>query len=330
MISAVVEHRSERDVSATSGRGWVVLRFVVATIILTAAGLKAHQLATVPSLGEGLFHARWFNILVVEFELFFGIWLLFGLLPKLTWLATFACFSVFALVSLYKALSGEASCGCFGMATVNPWLTTVFDLVIIGVLFRFRPVDVILHWRDVLKIEKARLSKNRMSIMAVAVLWLLVAIPVTYSIMSLDTVILEQNQEDLAGKSVTLEPMNWIGKPFPLNDLLDTDVLPKDWGVDKWTVLLHNGNCLVCESLLHELAEKADSVNFDRLAVIEVPGGMAVELPAIVRKSSGLVCSLRRSSAWFVPSPIALTIENGNVTRVQIGTSARDMFFTKR
>ena len=47
---------------------WTVLRFVIATILLTAAVMKAHQLATVPSLGEGLLNARWFNILVVQFE----------------------------------------------------------------------------------------------------------------------------------------------------------------------------------------------------------------------------------------------------------------------
>ena len=107
-------------------RGWTVLRLIVAAILLFAAGMKAWQLATQPyltgaTLGEGLFHARWFNICVVEFELAFGIWLIFGLLPRLTWLATVGLFTVFGGVSLYKALSGEASCGCFGAAQVNPW-----------------------------------------------------------------------------------------------------------------------------------------------------------------------------------------------------------------
>ena len=78
----------------------VCLRIGIALILLTAAVLKAHQLATVPSLGEGLFHARWFNVLVVQFELFLGIWLIFGKLPKLTWLVTIGCFAVFASVSV--------------------------------------------------------------------------------------------------------------------------------------------------------------------------------------------------------------------------------------
>ncbi|GHT39060.1 hypothetical protein FACS189427_13290 [Planctomycetales bacterium] len=115
------------------------MRLVVALILLVAAGLKAYQLATVPSLGEGLFHARWFNIFVVEFELFFGVWLLFGMLPKLTWLATTMLFSIFALVSLYKAISGEISCGCFGNVEVNPWITAGVDLAVIGCLLVFCP-----------------------------------------------------------------------------------------------------------------------------------------------------------------------------------------------
>jgi hypothetical protein len=65
------EHRVDTN------RRWAVLRFVVAVILLIAAMLKAHQLATTPLLGEGLLHNRWLNIWVVEFELFFGIWLIF-------------------------------------------------------------------------------------------------------------------------------------------------------------------------------------------------------------------------------------------------------------
>jgi uncharacterized membrane protein YphA (DoxX/SURF4 family) len=146
MPNVNAEH--EKSVTVTFGRGWLAMRLMVAAILLVAAGMKAHQLATIPVLGEGLFHARWFNILVVQFELFFGIWLIFGLLPKLTWLATVACFSVFTLVTLYKALSGEESCGCFGTVTVNPWVTLVFDLTVLGMLLWLRPSALSTCWQD--------------------------------------------------------------------------------------------------------------------------------------------------------------------------------------
>jgi len=133
---SVAENRAPQnpDTQVGSDWRWTVLRFVIATVLLTAASMKAYQLATEPSLGEGLLNARWFNILVVEFELFLGIWLIIGILPRLSWLVTVGCFSVFALVSFYRALSGEVSCGCFGAVTVNPWITAVFNVGVIGCL----------------------------------------------------------------------------------------------------------------------------------------------------------------------------------------------------
>ena len=306
---------------------WAILRLTLGVILLTAAILKTHQLATVPSLGEGLLQARWFNILVVEFELLFGIWLIVGLLPKLTWLATLSCFSVFTLVSLYKAVIGEANCGCWGVVEVDPKVTTIFDLGVIGLLLLFRPAGSLTQWNEMLREFVGVFRQKRFA--TVVVIWLLVAIPATYAMLALETVSLGENQDELAGKSVTLEPMNWIGKPFPLNDLLDAAELPKNWGVDNWTVLLHSGDCSVCEALLHELANKADSVRLDRLAVVEVPGGATVEVPLAVRERAGLVCSLRRNSRWFTPSPVVLTLENGTVAKVQIGTTARKVFFPK-
>ncbi|MDR0609534.1 MAG: hypothetical protein LBG58_05445, partial [Planctomycetaceae bacterium] len=117
---------------------WLFVRIFIALVLLAAAGLKGYSLSVSPMLGDGIFYLRWFNIFVVEFELFFGLWLFFGFLPKLTRLAAVGCFSVFALVSLYKALSGATSCGCFSeFVPVNPWIMTVFDCGVVFVLLRF-------------------------------------------------------------------------------------------------------------------------------------------------------------------------------------------------
>jgi len=120
-------------------RGYGLVRIVLAVILLTAAALKCHQLATEPTLGTGLLESRWFLMATVEFELFFGLWLLSGLLPRLTWAAALGCFGLFACVSLYKALSGAASCGCFGRVVVNPWYTFTLDAGCVLTLLRWRP-----------------------------------------------------------------------------------------------------------------------------------------------------------------------------------------------
>jgi len=62
--------------------GYDVVRIVVGFVLLTAAALKGYQLAAGPVAETGLLTSRWFLIGVVEFELFFGLWLLAGPPPS--------------------------------------------------------------------------------------------------------------------------------------------------------------------------------------------------------------------------------------------------------
>ena len=77
--------RIARGIIGALPRGYDALRLFLALLLLTAAGLKAHQLATGPLLGPGLLESRWFLVAVVEFELFFGLWLISGLFSFATW-----------------------------------------------------------------------------------------------------------------------------------------------------------------------------------------------------------------------------------------------------
>ncbi len=110
---------------------WSIVKFAVVFILLLAAVLKTHQLVTVPAIGDGILHKRWFHICLVEFEFAFCVWLLLGLFPRWARWATVLLFTLFGGVSFYKGLSGEASCGCFGAAKVNPWFTTILDFVLV-------------------------------------------------------------------------------------------------------------------------------------------------------------------------------------------------------
>ena len=247
--------------------GFAQFRFAAAAILLTAAFLKAYQLATTPSLGEGLLHARWFNILVVEFELFFGIWLIVGLLPKLTWPATIGCFSVFAAVSLYKAFLGEASCGCWGAVDVNPWLTATFDVVIVGLLLIFResttapPVD-------------------KKKVLTVMVVWLVLAVPVSFAMLSLTQWAHELGTE-LKGfdgrRMISLEPEKWIGKEFPLIPYFaephEGDLL-KQGG---WNVLLIHIDCERCQQMMADLKRQ----NAEQVALAVILSRSSEEVPKL-------------------------------------------------
>jgi hypothetical protein len=119
-----------------SGWGWIraghwqpydVVRVALGLLLLTAAALKGHQLATDPIRGRGILESFWFLTAVIEFELLFGLWLLFGLYARHTRFAAVGVFAVFACVSLLQALRGQPTCGCFGKLSIDPWYTCAID-----------------------------------------------------------------------------------------------------------------------------------------------------------------------------------------------------------
>lgn len=116
-----------REPRVTSWRSFRALQICLALLLLTAAGLKTHQLATEPVLGSTLLESRWFLVAVVEFELFFAAWLLSGLFGRACWWWGVGTFSLFAIVAASKALAGESSCGCFGRVPTSPWFALGMD-----------------------------------------------------------------------------------------------------------------------------------------------------------------------------------------------------------
>ena len=212
VMTIITEAKLESQTSAQK-MGWPVLRIVLGLVILTAAFLKAHQLSVTPIFGEGLLHARWFNILVVEFELFFGIWLLVGRMPKVTWLASIGCFTAFAGVSLYKAVTGEASCGCWGVIDVNPWYTLTFDSIVIGLLIVFRPK---VKWTFGLNIAKKQVLNYCLIVVPIGFFLLWSISQVEFHQLREVGQVLEQ------GSIIKLGPGGWVDKKFPLRDHCDS------------------------------------------------------------------------------------------------------------
>lgn len=154
----------------SSATGYVVVRLALGLVLLLAAGLKAHQLSTGPVGETWLLDSRWFLIAVVEFELLFGLWLLAGIYPRLTWKVAVATFAWFAAVSLYLALSGQASCGCLGRVPVNPWYMLGFDAAATLALLCCRPAPARLT-------AVARARSRVLAGAAVVAVWLMVGIP---------------------------------------------------------------------------------------------------------------------------------------------------------
>jgi hypothetical protein len=288
--------------------GYDVLRLALGVLLLVTAGLKGYQLATEPTLGTGLLDNRWFLIFVVEFELFFGLWLLSGLLLKLTWTAAVACFTLFTCISLYKALSGHASCGCFGKVEVNPWITGGLDLTAVSALLWWRP-------------KMSYFTKRRAAV-ALAI-WLAVGLPLTYATVSYSPALLTENGFFVGdGNLVILEPYKWIGSRFPLLPYIDD--LPNSVKEEQpplrerltegeWLVVLYRHGCPECEKMLDSykrIAEQGKS-GFEqsiKVAIIEIPLAVQEEMPSWCE-----VGTLKIGYRWFFTNSISIHLRNGVV-----------------
>ena len=218
----------------TNGRGFDVVRIALAAILLTAAALKGHQLATEPVAGKDIFSYRWPLMAQVEFEIVLGAWLLSGLFRRLAWAATLACFVFFCGVTLYKALSGAASCGCFGRVQVSPWYTLILDVWGVAALLVFPP-----------KAAPAAPRRNsRRRLLAAGLPTLLVGVPAGVAMGSYQPAQLaDDGGMTTAGRFVLLEPERWAGKRFPLLGHVDIgDRLSKG----DWIVLFKHDGCPGC------------------------------------------------------------------------------------
>jgi hypothetical protein len=295
-----------------------VVLVVLGLILLTAAALKSHQLATEPVLGTGILNSRWLLIIGVEVELFFGLWLVSGVLPRLSWAMTLACFGVFTIVSLSKALSGEATCGCLGSRLpVNPWYMASFDFVAALSLLFWRPRS--LGWPmsgfAFLASHELRSLSHR-SMVAVAAVWLLLGLPAAFAMGSYtDTTLSDAGNIIGSDEIVVLEPGQWVGTPFPLLEHID---IGKSLSKGRWKVVLYHHDCPKCQAVVtsYESAISAEEGKpTSRVALVAMPPWPepSTRQSMLDRIIHG---RLSKEKRWFVTIPTEIDILDGRVIHV--------------
>src|SRR6266540_776001 len=113
------------------------VNIVIAGVLLsTASGLKAVALATAP---PDAIMGRTAASLAIAAELTLAVALLLGWWPLLLRRVGICCFALFAIVSAYKLIIGERSCGCFGSLHVPPAVTFALDCVMVAAFAVCRP-----------------------------------------------------------------------------------------------------------------------------------------------------------------------------------------------
>lgn len=111
----------------------------VGIVLLLAATLKGHELATQSLDEQSVWSSRPWMIGLVLFEVAFGLWLLSGLHAHGTRVLALLTFLAFFQVVLYQAASWEPSCRCLGKASPSPWFMIFLDGMIVLALLAWRP-----------------------------------------------------------------------------------------------------------------------------------------------------------------------------------------------
>ena len=281
---------------------WLIRGIVV--LLLFAVGTKVWQLATVPELGDGLLHARWFNIFVVEFELAFVIWLIFGMFPELTRLATIGLFTVFAGTSLYKALSGESSCGCFGAVQVNPWWTFALDVILIGLLLSIRVAPD--------KTPNISLGNIYRNLVTMFFLWLVIAVPMTYTITGIRSGDFENLGSVFVGtdgkRTILIEPEKWPKGRFPLLPYIEPPEVRETLKSGNWIAVLYHHDCRKCQATINDFAAKKTP----QVVCIEIPPyGTTNNIP-----EQFIHAKLTDRLSWFLETPNVVQIIQHDVSPI--------------
>lgn len=299
--------RSNRLLSPPVLSGYDVTRILLGVVLLAAAVLKAQELEAGPRALGGDRPVRWLLVGIVGFEFIYGLWLLMGLHPKSTWRLTLGVFATLAFVALYKAVSGESSCGCFGKAKLSPWYAVVFDVAAVSALLRFRPSGT--------RCPTVRSSPMRAAVLVAVVLWM--GVPWFSQMGSFRSASLD----DSDGAVVTLEPEAWTGSCFPLLKHIDIgDELAEGY----WAVVLYHHDCSACqrmipkyERLARDWAGRSDA---PRIALIEMPpyGGAGDNITS--RGSQCVLGRLDDVKKWLITTPVEIRISDCIVLPINVST----------
>jgi hypothetical protein len=117
----------------------LLVRAGLGTLLIAAAIMKAYGLNSDASPVESPFSSPRLQVATIQAELILGLWLLGGYWLPFAWRAAILLFAAFSGASVYLALIGQRSCGCFGKVEISPWITAAFDIFAVGALLSTRP-----------------------------------------------------------------------------------------------------------------------------------------------------------------------------------------------
>ncbi len=281
------------------------LRVALGLLLLTAAALKAHALATGPVPASGLLGSRAFQVAAVEIEVALGLWLVLCVWPRAAWAAALVGFAGFAGIALHRALSGESSCGCFGRIEVNPWHMVLLDTCAVFGLLRWRPEP--LPPANTGPDTRAALNCGGIIVCVgiLAALWIGSYVPTTLGA-----------EGEIVGDAelVVLEPNEWLDRRLPLLPHID---VAGQLASGKWQVLLYHHDCAKCRTVIaaYEIMAAKGKGKFALIAVPPHHDSGPGDL--VVGQANFLWGRLSDRYRWFVQTPTEIRLDQGVVVHVK-------------
>jgi hypothetical protein len=282
------------------------MQWVAGLLLISAAALKALQLLTdaaatvVHPLGQYYLPAE------IGVELAGGLLVLSGLYWRILRWFVLLLFMAFAGYSLYLALSGAISCGCFGPLHVNPWWTFGLDCAVVlglgaSAFFQRRSRGNDIESSDVPKFQRRRRAVA--AVMGIVVIFTALLFRYAGQRTAIAGGLLTS-----VGDLVILEPEQWIGQQLPISKSIDLDL-----SNGEWIVLLHRHDCPDCQKTLPRYEKMAMHLIGQQVAIVEVPpyGNPASETSTCCHGR------LADDHEWFVQTPVELRLENGIVKSVK-------------
>ena len=282
---------------------------VIALLLYVAAGLKLAQY-----LQDGFLHYPQLHLLEILFEIVLASALISGFARSLVIKFTAVVFCVFLTVTLFRALGGRHSCGCFGAVKVNPWITSLLDLSIIILILRY--------------LRSRRIPGRLLDRLGLFTVILTAAMLATaWMVYYFRPAHLTPDGKLLGGHGpITCNPPSWYGKRLPLMRFIQS-AAPLQTGT--WLVVLYYHQCPDCQAeirliekhLIHRVKMKQ---KLPHVALLQIPP--FGNLPADIHTRYMHLLRMKSTRHWIPPFlPVLIGIHNGVVHRV--GTRVPGQWF---
>lgn len=281
--------------------------WIAGIVLLVASVLKIQQLLTEPILSKGFWESWAFFLIQIPLELGLGIWLVCGLFRKAAWLLGLIAYGGFIGVTLYKALIGAESCGCFGTVHVNPWITlSAIDIPIFTLLAIFRSRGEKLlppPWPNVLY-------------------FFAIAIPTFILLPTIEYILITNKPAMVSQAYEVIDVKSWASQQrFALLDYID---MKEQLQSGEWVLLMYHNDCPDCREKMPEYEEmykdlKGNNIN---MAFIEMPSYGGGEEVTLMKPGSEVPHGvLNNTKKWLVETPVVVVLRDGIVIKAWQGTA---------